>query len=271
MEEVRGKIVMITGAAMGMGSLLAREFARDGARMILLDVNQDALERITEEIKELGAEALSYQCDVTDRVRVYEVRDRVHQDMGKIDVLVNNAGVVWGGSFLESSDERLYKTIDVNVNGVMWMTKAFLPDIYEKGKGHVINMASASGLMGVANLVAYSASKFAVFGMTEALRQETKRKKLWDVKFTVVCPSFVSTGMFEGVRPPKMSSWLTPEQMVKKIYRGFKKGKPIVCAPFMVSTIPLLRALTTVRRFDIIAHSLGVTKSMDEWKGREQK
>lgn len=270
MKDVQGKIVVVTGAAMGMGRQLALTFARDGARLVLLDLNRETLEKTAAEIRELGAEAHIYTCDVTDREGVYRVRDQVHRDVGKIDVLVNNAGVVWGGFFLDSADEHLFKTIDVNVNGVMWMTKAFLPDLYEKKQGHVINMASAAGLMGVANLVAYSASKFAVVGMTEALRQETKRKKLWDVRFTIVCPSFVTTGMFEGVQPPKMSSWITTEKMVEKIYRAFQKDRPIICAPFMVSTIPLMKALTTSRRFDIVSHALGVTKAMDDWKGREK-
>jgi all-trans-retinol dehydrogenase (NAD+) len=269
MKDVKGKIVVITGGAMGMGRLLSIKFAQDGARLVLIDLNKEALEKTAAEFKKTGTEVHTYICDITDRKKVYEMAADVHKKIGKIDVLVNNAGVVWGSPFVEADDEKLFKTIDVNVNAVMWMMKAFLPDLYEKKTGHVINIASAAGLMGVVNLSAYCASKFAVVGMTEAIRQETKKKGLKDVKFTTVCPSFVATGMFEGVKPPKMTKWLTPEQMVDKIYAAFKKDAPLIREPLMVKFVPLIKSILPVNSFDRISHLLGTSRSMEKWVGRK--
>lgn len=269
MKDVKGRIVVITGAAMGMGRLLSIKFAQDGARLVLIDVNKDALDKTAAELRKMGVEVFTYICDITDRKKVYEMAADVHKKIGKIDVLVNNAGVVWGAPFVESDDEKLFKTIDVNVNAVMWMMKAFLPDLCEKKSGHVINLASAAGLMGVVNLAAYSASKFAVVGMTEAIRQETKKMGLKDVKFTIVCPSFVATGMFEGVKPPKMTKWLTPERMVDKIYAAFRKDAPLIREPLLVKFVPLLKSVLPANWFDWVANLLGTGKSMDKWVGRK--
>ena len=149
------------------------------------------------------------------------------------------------------------------------MTKAFLPDMVAKKAGHVVNLASAAGILAVPKLSSYVASKFAVVGFTETLRMEMKSQGLQDIHFTIVCPSYVATGMFEGVKPPKMTKWLTPEQMVDKIYAAFKKDAPMIREPLMVKFVPLIKAVLPVNQFDRIAHLLGTSKSMEKWVGRK--
>jgi len=267
MENVAGKIALITGGAMGMGRLVAFRFARDGARVVLWDLNQAELDKTINDLKKMGADATGYIVDVTDVDKVNEAADKVRSDVGSVDILVNNAGVVAGGNFLDVPIEKHHWVVDVNVNGVMICTCAFLPDMIEKRSGHIVNMASAAGLVGVAGVTSYSASKFAVVGFTEALHAELRKMKLKEIRTTTICPSFVATGMFEGVKPPMFTPMLSPQEMADKVYEGMRKNKVMVMEPLMVKYTPLLKAMTHPDHFAIIGEMLGVQKGMETWKG----
>lgn len=119
--------------------------------------------------------------------------------IGPVDILVNNAGVVPGSPFFDTPDEKILKTMQVNVHANFWTVKAFLPGMIARGRGHLVTISSAAGIIGVMGLADYSAGKFAVFGFHEALRMELRRLKS-AVATTVVCPFFIDTGMFAGVR-----------------------------------------------------------------------
>jgi all-trans-retinol dehydrogenase (NAD+) len=268
MKSVKGKIVLITGGAMGMGKDLARKFAKDGARLVLWDLRQADLDKTAEELKGLGAEVHTYVCDVTKREMVYDIASKVKKDVGIVDILDNNAGIVYGGNFLDVPDEKHFKCIDVNVNGILWCTKAFLPDMVKRNDGHLINMASAAGLIGVGGLAVYCATKHAVVGFSDALRVELKRMKISGVKITIVCPSFVQTGMFDGVKPPMFTPWLSTEVMSQKIYSGCLNEKYFVREPLMVKFIPFLKGITTTRVMDFTGTILGMNSAADSWHGR---
>ena len=268
MKDVKGKVVLITGGAMGMGKGLAELFGRDGARLVLWDVNRPELEKTASQLKKNGVEVHSYLCDITNRGQVYERRDQVHKEVGPVDVLVNNAGVVFGGEFLKVPEEKLERTLQVNLVAMFWVTRAFLPDMVAKRAGHVVNLASAAGLMGVADLTAYCASKFGVIGFSESLRLEMRRAKLKEIKFTIVCPSYVATGMFEGVKPPLFSAFLPPEVMTQKIYQAVKKNQVWVLEPASVKIMPFFKAITVQPLLDFFGDLLGVNSSMNKWVGR---
>jgi len=269
MENVAGKVALITGAAMGMGKLVAFRFARDGARVVLWDFNKVELDKTLDELKKFGADAKGYIVDVTKLAAIRETAEKVRQDVGPVDILVNNAGVVAGGNFLDVPIEKHMWVIDVNVNAVMACTHVFLPDMIRKKQGHIVNMASAAGLIGVAKLTSYCASKFAVVGFTEALRMELRKMNLKEVRTTTICPSFVATGMFEGVKAPFMTPLLAPQEMADKIYMGMKKNKIIVKEPLMVKYTPLMKALSHPNAFALIGEMLGVQGAMEHWTGRK--
>ena len=268
MKNVKGKLVLITGGALGMGREVAKLFAKDGARLVLWDLRQDDLDKAAGEIKALGAEVKTYICDVTKREMVYETAEKVRKEVGEIDILDNNAGVVYAGHFLDVPDEKHLKCLEVNINGILWCTRAFLPAMIKRNEGHIIMMASAAGLIGVGGLAVYCATKHAVVGFTDALRAELKKQKISGVKFTIVCPSFVKTGMFEGVKPPRFTPWLTTEGMARKIYKGCLKEKPYVREPFLVRTIPFLKAISTTNTLDKVGILLGMDDAVNTWKGR---
>lgn len=268
MKNVAGKVALVTGAAMGMGKLVAFRLARDGAKVVLWDMNSAELDKTIAEIKNFGGNARGYIVDVTNLKIVMDTAQQVKHEVGEVDILVNNAGIVAGGNFLDVTPERHVKVIDVNVNAVMYCTHAFLPDMINKKSGHIVNMASAGGLIGVAGLTSYCASKFAVVGFTEALRMELRKMNLKEIRTTTICPSFVKTGMFEGVKGPMFTPLLAPQEMADKIYNGILQNKVLVFAPLMVKYTPLLKAMSHPNMFAIIGEVLGVQKAMDNFKGR---
>jgi all-trans-retinol dehydrogenase (NAD+) len=267
MTDVRGKNVLITGAALGMGRLLAEYLAKDGANLALWDINEEKLSEAKEELSKLGVKVWTHVIDITDRDKVYETAKKVKEDAGQIDVLVNNAGIVRGGLFLDVPDEHHVRTMEVNIISYFFVTRAFLPEMMERNQGHVVNIASAAGLMGVPGVSSYSASKFAVVGWTEALSTEMKKLGKKGIRFTTVCPSFVDTGMFEGIVAPFLTPLLTTEDMVKKTYKGIKKNRELVMAPLMVHTITAMKGLNWPGLVRFIGVLFGMDKSMDTWKG----
>ncbi len=266
MKNLTGKIVLITGGAQGIGRELAFRFVRDKARLVIIDIVQEALNRTTDELRKAGAEVHPYIQDVTDREGVYKLAERVRKEVGTVDVLVNNAGVVWGGDFLTMGDQYLQKTMDINVNAYMWFMKAFMPDMAKRNEGHVVNIASAAGLLGVAGLAVYCASKHAVVGLTESVRVEMKKRHLTGIKFTTVCPSFINTELFAGVRAPWFVPLLTPGRIADRIYAGVKKDKIIVREPFFVKVTPFFKAISPINLFDWYSTQLGIHRAVDNLK-----
>ncbi|MBI5208879.1 MAG: SDR family oxidoreductase [Elusimicrobia bacterium] len=265
--EIKGRTALITGGASGIGKAVARRFIARGARVVLWDLDGRALEQAASELG--GAvEVRCYGVDITDRRGVAEAAEAVRREVGEVDILDNNAGIVCGGDFLSVSEESLQKTFDVNVGGVMWCTRAFLPGMIRRGCGHVVMMSSASGLLGVPGMAAYSASKHAVIGLAESLRLELRKAGHRGVGMTVVAPSFVKTGMFEGVRPPFLTPWLDPEALADKIVDAVARGRLYVREPFMVKLVPALKGFTSTAVVDWLGGALGMHRSMEDWKGR---
>ncbi|HPS79239.1 MAG TPA: SDR family oxidoreductase [Thermoanaerobaculaceae bacterium] len=270
MSVVQGSTVLITGGASGIGRRLAELLARRGARLVLWDIHEPSLRATVEDLRaQHGADARGYVCDVTDRGAVYSMSARVRAEVGSVDILVNNAGVVSGKSFSELPDEMIERTFQVNALAPFWTCKAFLPDMIERGRGHLVTVASAAGLVGVPRLVDYSASKWAAVGFNEALRMELRRTAP-GVRTTVVCPFYVSTGMFAGARSQLgfLLPILKPEKVAARIVEAIEKDRPKLVLPAFVRLVPLLRLLP-IPWLDAFARLLGVSSSMDHFVGRD--
>ncbi len=268
MSEIAGKNVLITGAASGIGRLLALKAAAHGALAVLWDLDETGLAKVAEEIRSRGGKAVTYRCDVSQRQEVYRVAEQVRNDVGMVDVLVNNAGVVSGKPLLECSDDQIQRTMEVNIIAHFWTVRAFLPDMIQANRGHIVTMASAAGIVGVSRMVDYCTSKFAAFGFDEALRMEI-RKNRWRIKTTVVCPYYINTGMFAGVRT--RFPWLLPildENLVaERIMHAIQFNKKRLLLPLTVYSVWLLRLLP-VMVFDLVTNFLGINASMDDFRGR---
>ena len=269
MTDVRDRVALVTGGASGIGRLLALELARRGAVPVVWDVDEERLSATIEELGRLSSRrARGYTCDVRDPDAVRSTAERVHDEVGDPTILVNNAGVVSGARLLDLPDEAIRRTFDVNVLALFWVTKAFLPAMVDAGGGHVVTMASAAGLVGVARQTDYSASKHAAVGFDESLRAELHRIAP-RVRTTVVCPYYVDTGMFEGVRTrvPFLLPILGQEDVALRIADAIAKDRQVLVLPPIVRLIPALRLLPSAA-FDWVMDLFGVNVSMDHFVGR---
>jgi all-trans-retinol dehydrogenase (NAD+) len=266
--ELRGKNVLVTGGAMGMGKSMAGLFLKEGARVAIVDVREAELAAATKELAPSGQIA-AYVCDISDKWNIYSLAEKLKKEFGTIDILVNNAGVVRSAPFLQKTDEAIEKLIAVNLMSIFWTTKAFLPDMVSKGEGVIVNMASAGGLLGVPYISDYCASKFAVVGLTESLRQEMALAGQKKIKFIYVCPNTVSTGMFEGAQAVKGTRMLTPEDVTVKIIEGIKNGRAMIGVPSSVYTLPLVKAILPIGAMDFLCRVLGIATSSKNMTGRK--
>ncbi|MCB1043397.1 MAG: SDR family oxidoreductase [Acidobacteria bacterium] len=271
MTQLSGKRVLITGAAQGIGFAIARAFAEKGAEIVLTDVQSEVLDRARATLTGEGKNAHAYVMDVTDQNAVLATRDAVHKDLGPIDVLVNNAGIVFGGAFLDVPLEKHRLTYGINTLGVMGVTHAFLPDLIAKPEAHLVNLASASGFLGLPYGTTYASSKWSVIGFSESIRLELEQLGHKHVHVTTVCPSYINTGLFEGVKAPLLTPILDPKKLAQQIVRAVSKNRIFLRTPFMVKTVPLLQGLLPRRAVDWIQAKFGVTASMSFWRGHGAK
>ena len=244
-----------------------KRFLELGAKVIILDINQKILDEAISELDNPGNNK-GYVCDISDLTQIKKIKKTIESENGKIDILVNNAGVVSGGNFNELTEKEIKRTIDVDLYGVIWMTRFFINDLIDKNEGVIVNIASAAGLLGVPKLVPYCAAKFGVVGFSESLRMEMETLGYNNIHVMAVCPSYVGTGMFEGAKPPKFTKMIHPDTMVKLIIEGIEKEKHCVIAPKLSETVPILKALLPEKIFKKVNDFFGVTSSMNNWTGR---
>jgi short-subunit dehydrogenase len=267
MHTLDGKRVLITGAAAGIGRSMARAFSAQGAHLLLADLDAAHLTEAADELVAAGRPAWVYPLDVTDADQIAALRDAAHEQGGPIDVLVNNAGVVFGGAFLDVPLEAHLTTMRVNALGPVMLTHAFLADLISRPDAHLVNMASAAGYLAVPQGTTYAASKWATLGFSESLHAELASLGHRHVHVTAVCPSYVTTGMFDGVKAPLLVPWLTPDQIADQVVDAVLHNRTHVREPFMVKTIPALKGLLPEAAFNTVTQLLGVTSSMHSWHG----
>lgn len=269
MKKMKGKVAVVTGAAMGMGRCIAGMLLGEGCRVALLDISAVALENAKADLKDLG-DCETFVCDVSSRDEVYATARAVRDVMGPVSILVNNAGIVHAAPLLELSDDIIEKMINVNLTAMFWMCKAYLPDMVTANEGHVVNMASAGGILALPNLSAYCASKFGVVGFSDALRQEM-RKAGHQIGVTYVCPNTVNTGMFEGSQMVAGTVMLRPENVATEVIKAIRKNTAMVAVPNVPVKFatPLTKLLLPIKLMDFLNKVLGMWKANDTWEGRQ--
>jgi all-trans-retinol dehydrogenase (NAD+) len=250
---------------------MAVRFAERGGRVVAWDIDRAGLDGTVAAIRAAGGpEPFADTCNVMDKDSVRTAAERAKSEVGDVEILVNNAGVVSGRPFLECTDEQIERTIGVNTMALFWTSKCFVPSMIERNSGHVVTIASAAGLVGVARLTDYCASKWAAVGFDESLRVEFKRFSP-GVKTTVVCPFYIDTGMFDGVKTrfPLLLPILDEKKTVERIVRAVEKDKPRLIMPWMVRLVPLMKFFPPAVH-DALNNLLGVNHSMDDFVGRKR-
>jgi short-subunit dehydrogenase len=262
MTDFEDKVVVITGAAHGLGEATAGAFASRGARIALCDIDIDGLRRVKGELETRGVEVIAYKMDVTQPQQFEVFSERVYEKFGQVDVLVNNAGVVLAGRMEDMTIQDWQWIININIWGVVHGTHFFYPRMAQRGSGHIVNIASAAGLIPLTFLSAYSGTKSAVVSMTRVWRAEGASR---GVGFTAVCPGIMNTNIRNSVRirtgnefkkpsPPgeKVNRFLAskrydPATVAEAIVRAVEKNKSVVLVGIETRALDLADRLS--RRF----------------------
>lgn len=266
----KNKTILITGAASGIGRRFAELIAsKDVQRLVLWDRNPDILQEVAAGIVE-KCEVITHGVDVSSKESVITHADLLKSEGVVPDVIVNCAGIIVGKMFHEHSMDEIQRTLDINTTGSMWVVRLFLETMIERGSGHIVNLASASGYIGNPRMSVYSASKWAVIGWSESLRLEMDKLNT-GICVTTVIPSYIKTGMFEGVKPPLLVPLLETDQMVELMIKGISRKKSKIEAPFMVRFVPFIKSILPAAAFDWVAGNLlGVYRSMESFTGRDR-
>jgi all-trans-retinol dehydrogenase (NAD+) len=241
--EIQNQVVVITGGASGIGRLMALKLAKKGAKIAIWDRNAQGIDEVVTEIIAQGAEAKGYVCDVTNRELVYTLAKKVKEDLGVVDVLINNAGIVTGKKLLDCPDHLSEKTVQVNSIAHFWTLKAFLPDMIARDHGYIVTIASCAGLFGTNGLVDYCASKFAAVGIHESLQVELYSMGKKNIHLTCVCPAYISTGMFEGVSPLSFAAILEPDYVAERIIKAIKNKEPMLILPKIMEIFRIIQPI----------------------------
>lgn len=199
MNNLNNKNALITGAGKGIGRAIAVALAQEGVNVILLARTQSDIDEVAKEVKALGVKSLALTADVADINSVNTAVEKALAEFKSIDILINNAGIAAFGNFLELEPAAWERIIQVNLMGTYYVTRAVLPNMIERQTGDIINISSTAGLNGNALTSAYSASKFAVLGLTDSLMQEVRKH---NIRVTALTPSTVATDMAKELNLP---------------------------------------------------------------------
>ena len=272
MSTIKNANVLVTGGANGIGKLMGLKCLQEGAaNLIIWDINEENLFKTQKEFNSKGYNNVhTYVVDVSNVNDIERNATEVLLEIGNVDMLFNNAGIVAGKkSFWEHTAKDIEKTLSINISGVMNVTRVFIQDMIKQRKGHIINIASASGLIPLPKGSVYASSKWAVLGWSESLRMEFELEGK-DLHVTTVCPSFIDTGMFKGVKVPLLFPLLQPDDVVTKIIKAVKNNDTILMMPENVNIVPFLKGVFSGKIFDKVAGFLGVYSSMNSFEGRPE-
>lgn len=268
-KSVKGDVVLITGSGGTLGRLLAKRFADLGAVLVLWDVD----EKLNTETKQIidcsGGKSYAYTVDLSNRDQIYECARRVKEDVGNVDILINNAGIVSGKNLFDCPDDMLERIMAVNSHSLFFTAKAFVPEMIERRKGHVTTISSLAGLQGVNGLAAYCSSKYAAIGFNESLRAEFLSNGYDDIHVTTVCPYYMTTKMFRGVQTycPMIFPILDPELVADRTTEAILTNATDLYIPRTAYLLLALKAILPTRASAGVLDYFGLNKTMETFTG----
>ncbi|XP_034175829.2 estradiol 17-beta-dehydrogenase 11 [Osmia lignaria lignaria] len=270
-KSIKGEVALITGGAGGIGKLMAIKLAKLGAHVVIWDINRTGLEDTVQEIRQNGGKCSSYYCDITKREEVYRIAKTVQIEVGPVTLLINNAGYVHGKTLWDLPDDEIERTYRVNILSHYWITKAFMRDMMKNNHGHIVTVASVAGLLGTYNCTDYSATKSAAIGYHESLFSELRAHGYDGIHATLVCPYFINTGMFHGVKP-RLMPMLEPEYVAEEVVSGILVNQINVVLPGTVRYLLPLKCLLPAKLcWALMYNIIQGPQSMMMFKGREDK
>uniref|UniRef100_A0A915AAV5 Short-chain dehydrogenase/reductase 3 n=1 Tax=Parascaris univalens TaxID=6257 RepID=A0A915AAV5_PARUN len=248
-------VVLITGSACGLGRELALRFAKEGARLVLWDIDKEGNENTAEICRQFQSECHTYTIDVSRRELVYKTADEVRSEVGDVDILISNAGITNDGKFMDVSDERICRVMEVNVMANIWITRSFLPSMLSKNCGHIVAICSVAGLFGASGLVDYSVSKFAFVGFVEALRHELINLGKCGIKTTTICPFYFTSNMTSELGPlslPPKYSLLDLKMVADRTVEAILKEADFLIIPRILYLLYFFKGMLPTKLYDWI-------------------
>lgn len=268
--KIKDAVVVITGGASGIGRIMGRRALEKGAKAVAIwDINQENLDLVVREHSALGT-VKGYRVDVSDYEVVKAAYAQTVADLGPVDILINNAGVVTTNkTFDENTRRDIDLTMTINAVAPMYVALAMLPDMIKRDHGHILNIASAAGLLAVPHMSVYAASKWATLGWSDSVWIELREKKS-HVGVTTFAPYFINTGMFDGVK-----SWffpiLDPEKAAARALKAVEKNKRFQGMPFAFRFTRLMQGILPMRGADwSFGEFFGIYHAMDHFTGRKK-
>ncbi len=255
-RSLSGNVVAITGGARGIGRATAAALISQGARVAVGDIDEALVQRTAQE---LGAGTIGLKVDVTSRSSFEAFLNEVESQLGPLDVLINNAGIMPVGPFVQETDATAERMIDINLHGVIYGSKLALARFLPRHRGHLVNLASIAGKGGAPNGATYSATKHAVVGLCDALRQELRGT---GVDISVVMPVGVNTELYSGVKQIRGIKTPEPEDVADAIVEALQKNRYAVFVPKVMDPLIRSTALVPVRVADIVNRLLRVDKAL---------
>lgn len=252
MGKLDGRVVAITGAARGIGLATTKRMQAEGASVAIGDIDAGQLETALFELG--GDRVVGFHLDVTDNSSFEAFLGDAEAALGPLDVLVNNAGIMPVGPFLDEPLQLTQRTVEINLLGCLTGAKLALPGMVDRGSGHLVNVASIAGRAPVPGGATYAATKAAIFSLTESLRVEFART---GVAFTCIQPSFTATDLISGTRGTKMLKTAQPDDVAAAIVRGVAKRRPDVFVPRVLGPMVKLQGIMGRRLRDASQRSIG--------------
>lgn len=276
MRTVRGARLLITGAASGMGALYAQRAVVEGAVAVALwDRDEHGLERVRKQLLSAGASTRVsiHHVDLGNAESIDAACESTRDAIETPDIIINNAGIVTGNAYFWETDMDAQNepTLAVNVLAPMRITRFFLPAMIEDSvrPKMILNIASAAAMVSNPRMSVYASSKWAMLGWSDSVRLELQQAGIRHISVTTFCPSYVSTGMFQGARGMLLTPIITPERAVHTAWSAMLAGKPIQLAPSAVHLAKVLKGVLPTRIWDGVARLMGVYRSMDQFTGRK--
>lgn len=281
MSTFKGKRVLITGGASGIGKLMGcMALDKGAAALVIWDIDQESIESVVRELgqksKAQGRAGRVYgmRVDVSNQAMVVDRYEQTKREVGEIDILINSAGIITSNkTFDQCTPDEINRTMMVNALAPMYVTQQVLPDMVARDSGHICNIGSAGGMISNPRMSIYAASKWATIGWSDSVRIELREMRS-RVRITTIAPYYITTGMFDGVRS-KIFPLLRPEKVASRILRAierdtaFKMFMPWIPCPHHF--IRLLQGILPIRVFDwLVGRVLGIYHTMDHFTGRKK-
>jgi NAD(P)-dependent dehydrogenase (short-subunit alcohol dehydrogenase family) len=260
MKKFENKRAVITGAGSGLGRALAMELAQDNWKILVSDVRDETAQETLEMVKKAGGSGETFHCDVTDLTHLEAMADKVFNEWGGVDLLINNAGVLVAGNIGDMPIDNWKWVIDINVWGTINGCHAFIPRMKKQGSGHIVNVASAAGFTCLPEMGAYNLTKAALIGLTETLLTELSPH---NIDVTAVCPSVFSSNLIDGLRHDTdgQRDWwnvmfrkatMNAQQVASEVIKAVKQNKPYIIPQREVKIAHLMKRLSPKLYFNSV-------------------